>query len=225
VQTFDLFFINKTVCFMSLELLLGAMGSSLLLVSGMMVIRSTNPVHSVLCLILAFANAAGILVGVSLDFFAMVFLVVYVGAIAVLFLFVVMMLNIKLEEMTENGLRYLPVGGLLGLIFLVEMFLVVEHEFIPALTLSSAELAAWEPLAWTPWVTSYQTVSNLEAIGPVLYTYFYAYFLLASLILLVAMIGAIVLTMSKGVGVKRQNSTIQNCRDFTKTVKAYRPAV
>jgi|688.fasta_scaffold71147_3 NADH-ubiquinone oxidoreductase chain 6 len=108
--------------------------SSIALMSGVMVIRSRNPVHSVLFLILVFCNAAGLLILLDLDFFAMIFLVVYVGAIAVLFLFVVMMLHIKFAEIHENVLRYLPVGGLLGFIFLFEVLLVVENDLIPVLS-------------------------------------------------------------------------------------------
>ena len=110
--------------------------SSIALISGVMVIRSKNPVHSVLFLILVFCNAAGLLILLDLDFFAMIFLVVYVGAIAVLFLFVVMMLNIKLAEIHENVLRYLPIGGLIGLIFLFEVLLVVDNDLIPLLSVS-----------------------------------------------------------------------------------------
>ena len=108
--------------------------SSIALMSGVMVIRSRNPVHSVLFLILVFCNAAGLLILLDLDFFAMIFLVVYVGAIAVLFLFVVMMLHIKFAEIHENVLRYLPIGGLLGFIFLFEVLLVVENDLIPVLS-------------------------------------------------------------------------------------------
>ena len=93
--------------------------SSLTFISGVMVIQARNPVHSVLFLILVFFNAAGLLVLLGLDFFAMIFLVVYVGAIAVLFLFVVMMLNIKLAEINEKRLRYLPIGGLLGILIFI----------------------------------------------------------------------------------------------------------
>ena len=107
--------------------------SSLTLVSGILVIQARNPVHSVLFLILVFFNAAGLLVLINLDFFAMIFLVVYVGAIAVLFLFVVMMLNIKLAEINEKRLRYLPIGGLVGILFLFEILIIVDNDLIPLL--------------------------------------------------------------------------------------------
>ena len=118
---------------MSVEQTLFYLFSSLALVCSTMVISSRNPVYSVLFLILVFVNVSGLLLLLGLDFFAMVFLVVYVGAIAVLFLFVVMMLNVKIAEMSENTLRYLPVGGLIGLIFLLEVLLVVDQDLIPSL--------------------------------------------------------------------------------------------
>jgi NADH-ubiquinone oxidoreductase chain 6 len=192
--------------------------SSLSLVSGVMVIQSRNPVHSVLFLILVFFNVAGLLILLGLDFFAMIFLVVYVGAIAVLFLFVVMMLNVKLAEINEKRLRYLPVGGLLGLLFLFEIFLIVDNDFIPLLATPHTESPLLFPEGWTQWSQSIETLSNIESIGLLLYTYYFYFFLVASLILLVAMIGAIVLTMHKGVNVKRQEVFTQNTREFAKTV-------
>jgi NADH-ubiquinone oxidoreductase chain 6 len=193
--------------------------SSLALISGVMVIQSRNPVHSVLFLILVFFNSAGLLILLGLDFFAMIFLVVYVGAIAVLFLFVVMMLNIKLAEINEKKLRYLPIGGLLGLLFLFEIFLIVDNDLIPFLaSTNSAVLPHYSAIDFTNWSNSIETINNIEAIGLVVYTYYFYFFLMASLILLVAMIGAIVLTMHKGVQVKRQEVFEQNTREFAKTV-------
>ena len=103
------------------------------LLSGIMVIRAKNPVYSVLFLILVFCNVSGLLLLLNLDFFAMVFLVVYVGAIAVLFLFVVMMLNVKLAEINDNILRYLPIGGVFGLLFLGEIILLLEQDLVPVI--------------------------------------------------------------------------------------------
>lgn len=188
--------------------------SSLAIICGILVIRAKNPVHSVLFLILVFCHAAGLLLMLDLDFFAMVFLVVYVGAIAVLFLFVVMMLNIKIEEVYETALPYLPLGGIIGLIFVTEILLVVERDFIPMISSSSFNL---EYIQFLP-----QTSSTIQAIGELIYTYYFFYFLVASLILLIAMIGAIVLTMYKGAGVKRQEVFFQNARECTKTIQKYR---
>ena len=187
--------------------------SSFALISGVMVIQSKNPVHSVLFLILVFFNAAGLLILLGLDFFAMIFLVVYVGAIAVLFLFVVMMLHIKLAEINEKKLRYLPVGGFLGLLFLFEIFLIVDNDLIPLLDVE------WRTESTlTEWGTALNTLTNCEGLGEIIYTFYFYFFFIASLILLVAMIGAIVLTMHKGVHVKRQQVFKQNTREFAKTV-------
>ena len=203
--------------------------SSLTLLSAIMVIQSRNPVHSVLFLILVFLNSAGLLLLLGLDFFAMLFLVVYVGAIAVLFLFVVMMLNVKSAEISEKRLRYLPVGGLLGLLFLVEIVYIVDNDLIVERSNLSAlfidQSGGGTCLYNTDHIPStiqwYQLVepySNIESIGMVMYTYYLLFFLLASLILLVAMIGAILLTMHKAVSTKRQQVFQQNSREFAKTV-------
>ena len=197
-----------------------------------MVIQSRNPVHSVLFLILVFLNSAGLLLLLGLDFFAMLFLVVYVGAIAVLFLFVVMMLNVKSAEISEKRLRYLPVGGLLGLLFLVEILsivdndLIVERSSLPPLftgsgqssTITSSLDSVDRTAQVIQWYQLVNPSSNIESIGMVLYTYYLFLFLLASLILLVAMIGAILLTMHKTVSTKRQKVFLQNSREFAKTV-------
>jgi len=194
--------------------------ASFAIASGIMVIQSRNPVHSVLFLILVFFNSAGLLILLGLDFFAMVFLVVYVGAIAVLFLFVVMMLNIKLAEISEKKLRYLPIGGFLGLLFLGEMVLIVNNDLIPWLGSSElwTSMPQTNPGPWTSWAQLLEAVTPLESVGALLYTYYFYFFIVASLILLVAMLGAIVLTLHKGVYVKRQEVFDQNTREFAKTV-------
>ena len=194
--------------------------SSLMLLSGIMVIQARNPVHSVLFLILVFFNAAGLLLLLGLDFFAMIFLVVYVGAIAVLFLFVVMMLNIKLAEIHEKRLRYLPIGGLLGLLFLFEVLLIVDNDLIPLLIYNNIHaLQEYRDLYFVDWSNTIHTVTNIKALGNIIYTYYFSFFLMASVILLVAMVGAIVLTMQKGIRIKRQQVFLQNTRDFAKTVR------
>lgn len=194
--------------------------SSMTLISGVMVIQARNPVHSVLFLILVFFNAAGLLVLLGLDFFAMVFLVVYVGAIAVLFLFVVMMLNIKIAEISEKRLRYLPIGGVLGILFLFEILLIVDNDLIPLLFYDNTyAFLEFKDLNFINWMSSIQTVPNIQAVGNIIYTYYFYFFLMASVILLIAMIGAIVLTMQKGIRIKRQQVFLQNTRDFAKTVR------
>ncbi len=193
--------------------------SSMTLLSGVMVIQARNPVHSVLFLILVFFNAAGLLVLLGLDFFAMIFLVVYVGAIAVLFLFVVMMLNIKIAEITEKRLRYLPIGGVLGLLFLFETLLLVDNDLIPLLFSTNESFLEFKNLSFINWSENLQTVTNIQALGNLVYTYYFYFFLMSSLILLIAMIGAIVLTMQKGIRIKRQQVFLQNTRDFAKTIR------
>nr|YP_009647130.1 NADH dehydrogenase subunit 6 [Chloropicon maureeniae]QBX98812.1 NADH dehydrogenase subunit 6 [Chloropicon maureeniae] len=191
--------------------------ASLAVVAGTMVIRARNPVYSVLYLVFVFFNVAGLLILQGLDFFAMIFLVVYVGAIAVLFLFVVMMLNIKTEERQETALRYLPVGGLIGILFFLEVLFVVDRDLIPVL----GESPSWAMPVYTEWASMVSEKSTIEALGQVLYTYYFYYFFLAGLILLVAMIGAILLTHHTDSRVKRQEVFEQNSRDFSRTVQKF----
>jgi NADH-quinone oxidoreductase subunit J len=160
--------------------------------SAMLVITARNPVHSVLFLILCFFNAAGLFVLLGAEFLAMILVVVYVGAVAVLFLFVVMMLDVDFVELREGFLDYLPIGGVIGLILLVEMILLVG-----AWTIAPDLIAHTS----TPTIGD---ISNTQAIGQVLYTKYVFFFQMAGLILLVAMIGAIVLTMRHKPNVKRQ---------------------
>ena len=126
------------------------MFASFALLAGIMVIRAKNPVYSVLFLILVFCNVSGLLLLINLDFFAMVFLVVYVGAIAVLFLFVVMMLNVKLSEINDNILRYLPVGGIFGLLFLGEIFLLLEQDLVPVMAYETQPMISFCLLYTSP---------------------------------------------------------------------------
>jgi NADH-quinone oxidoreductase subunit J len=170
--------------------------------SGLMVIASRNPVQSVLFLILAFVNAAGLFVMMGAEFLAMILVVVYVGAVAVLFLFVVMMLDVDFAELREGFLQYLPMGTLIGVIFLVELVLVVATWAIDP-NLVRAPNAAIPPA---------DQVTNTAALGRVLYTQYFLYFQAAGLILLVAMVGAIVLTLRERIGVKRQDISRQVAR-------------
>ena len=208
-------------------MILFSLFSSIALISAALVIRAKNPVHSVLFLILVFCNAAGLLILLGLDFFAMILLVVYVGAIAVLFLFVVMMLNIKIAEIHENILRYLPVGGIIGLLFLLEMFLIVDNDYIPILPTKSFNASCvlaeqTEFFSYVTYANKIQSWTNIESVGNLLYTSYFLFFLLSSLILLVAMIGAIVLTMHKTTSVKRQDVFQQNSVDFQTTIHKVR---
>jgi NADH-quinone oxidoreductase subunit J len=174
--------------------------AGLCVASAFMVIAAKNPVHSVLYLILAFVNAAGLFVMLGAEFLAMILIVVYVGAVAVLFLFVVMMLDVDFAELKQGALQYLPIGMLIGGIFLAELLLVVGTWVIgPGVPRAiTAPIAAKMP--------------NIEAIGLVLYTRYAYFFEAAGMILLIAMVGAIVLTLQHRVRVRRQNIPEQNAR-------------
>ena len=168
--------------------------------SAVMVIASRNPVHAVLFLILAFVNASGLFVLMGAEFLAMLLIVVYVGAVAVLFLFVIMMLDVDFTQLREGFIEYLPFGLLIGVIFLAELLLVVGGWVInPNVTKS---ITSAIPAG----------ISNTEALGLVLYTKYIHYFQLSAMVLLVAMIGAIVLTLRHKATVKRQDINVQNAR-------------
>ena len=168
--------------------------------SAAMVIVSRNPVHSVLYLILAFVNASGLFVLMGAEFLAMILIVVYVGAVLVLFLFVVMMLDVDFAELRQGFLQYLPIGVLVGVVFLAELLLVV---------------GAWVIGPGLPQAISSPIPGNLtntEALGRVLYTQYVYYFQASGVVLLVAMIGAIVLTLRHKPNIKRQNISDQVAR-------------
>ena len=175
--------------------------AALTVVSAVMVILARNPVHAVLWLILAFFNAAGLFVLLGAEFLAMILVVVYVGAVAVLFLFVVMMLDVDFAALRAGFVRNAPMGVTVGAIVLAELVMVLGFRF--AGVLPTGPRAA--PLT--------AGVSNTEMIGRILYTEPYVfYFQVAGLILLVAMIGAIVLTLRHKPGVRRQDIAQQNAR-------------
>jgi len=175
--------------------------SAVIIASALMVISARNPVHSVLFLILAFFNAAALFVLLGAEFLAMILVVVYVGAVAVLFLFVVMMLDIDFVALRSGFMQYLPLGTVFGLVLFSEFLVAV---------------GAWTFAEGAPAVRAVplpQGVSNTEAIGRVLYTDYIFYFQTAGMILLVAMIGAIVLTLRHRPGVKRQSISRQVARE------------
>jgi NADH-quinone oxidoreductase subunit J len=165
--------------------------------SAVMVIASRNPVHSVLWLILAFVNAAGLFMLMGAEFLALILIIVYVGAVAVLFLFVIMMLDVDFAELKQGVLQYLPFGLVVGGIVLVELLLVVGSWAIGAGTPAGASM----PIP--------ANVTNTEALGLVLYTRYVYFFEAAGMILLVAMVGAIVLTLQHKVRVRRQSISEQ----------------
>jgi len=170
--------------------------------SAILVVTARNPVHSVLFLIIAFVNASGLFILLGAEFLAMILIVVYVGAVAVLFLFVVMMLDVDFAELRQGFLNYLPVGFLVGAILLAELLFIVGAWVI----------GPGVPKAITAPIPSPSDISNTQALGLVLYTRYVYFFEAAGVILLVAMIGAIVMTLHHRPDVKRQNVGAQVAR-------------
>jgi len=176
--------------------------------SALMVISARNPVHSVLFLILSFVNASGLFVLLGAEFLAMILVVVYVGAVAVLFLFVVMMLDINFVKLREGFLQYLPFGALLGIVLIVELGILF-------LTKSFSENSLSQ-FVQSPQINE---VENTKLIGQVLYTDYFYLFQISGLILLVAMVGSITLTLRDRGQVKRQNISSQNFTDAKNAIE------
>lgn len=179
-----------------------------LLVSALMVITAKNPVHAVLFLIFAFFNAAGLFVMLGAEFLGMILAIVYVGAVAVLFLFVVMMLDIDFAVMRKGAYQYLPLGLVLGTILLLQFTLL---------------LSGWDTEVLVPGSLEHGAETNAHAIGLILYTDYIVPFQISGVILLVAMIGAIVLTHRRRLGVRRQNIKAQTMRDRNDVVTNEKP--
>jgi NADH-quinone oxidoreductase subunit J len=194
---------------MILQTIMFYLFAAVAIASGVMVVSARNPVHSVLFLILAFFNSAGLFVLLGAEFLAMILVIVYVGAVAVLFLFVVMMLDVDFAELRGGFMRYLPIGALIGLILLAELLLVFGSWVIAP---GVAGLAA------APLPPGGAQVTNTRALGDLLYTRYLFAFQAAGLILLVAMIGAIVLTLRRRVGVRRQSIPAQLARTRAQAV-------
>ena len=177
-------------------------------VSALLVVTARNPVHSVLWLILTFFSAAGLFVLLSAEFLAMLLVVVYVGAVAVLFLFVVMMLDVDFVKLREGYARYLPLAGIVAIVLLAEMIVISV-----VVANGGAAADSTGPLAATA------EQSNVEAIGRVLYTDYVYIFQAAGIVLLIAMIGAIILTLRVRPGVRRQDIVAQVGRDARKAME------
>ena len=183
--------------------------SALAVAAGILVVSSRNPVHSVLFLIVAFFNAAGLFVLIGAEFLAMILVIVYVGAVAVLFLFVVMMLDIDFAQLRGGFVRYLPIGALVGFILLAELLLVIGSWAI-------------SPGLPNPAAASGVPLTNTRALGDILYTRYLLAFQGAGLILLVAMVGAIVLTLRRRADVRRQSISAQLARTRAQSVEVVR---
>ena len=168
--------------------------SIIIITSSLLVIISKNPIHSVLFLILVFFNTSILFLFSNAEFLAMVVLIVYIGAVAVLFLFVIMMLDINITKLRQTFLNYLPIGLFVGFIILLELFYVVSQSRLD--------------FAQTSFIDnniSSQILDNTKIIGNILYTDYFLLFQISGIILLVAMIGAIFLTIRKREGIKKQN--------------------
>jgi NADH-quinone oxidoreductase subunit J len=174
--------------------------SFILLASAVMVVSSRNPVHSVLFLILAFINAAILFLMAGAEFLAMILVIVYVGAVAVLFMFVVMMLDVNFAELREGVQRYAPVGALVGFVLFIELAVIAG-----GWTISPGAIAA--RMSPTP-----EGITNTQALGALIYTKYLLLFQLSGAILLVSMIGAIVLTLRDRTRGKHQNLSVQHAR-------------
>jgi|TARA_B100000945_G_scaffold242656_1_gene198862 NADH-quinone oxidoreductase subunit J len=182
--------------------------STIAVLSALMVISARNPVHSVLFLIFSFVNAAGLFVLLGAEFLAMILIVVYVGAVAVLFLFVVMMLDINFVKLREGFLQYLPFGALLGLVLVIELGILYLTDTSSNFNNSQILL---EP--------KINETENTKMIGQLLYTKYFYLFQICGIILLVAMIGSITLTLRDKGGVKKQNIDNQNTLDASKAIE------
>ena len=182
--------------------------SIIAVLSALMVISAKNPVHSVLFLILSFINAAGIFVLVGAEFLAMILIIVYVGAVAVLFLFVVMMLDINFIILREGFLLYLPFGALLGIVLLTELSIIFLSDKLTNLGLVEYSKQPY-----------FKEIENTKDIGLVLYTDYFYLFQLSGIILLVAMIGSIVLTLRQRQGFKKQSIQSQITIEKSKAVE------
>ena len=196
---------------MNIDIILFLLFSAFAIISSLMVISLSNAVHAVLFLILVFCNVASLLLLLGAEFFSFMLLIVYVGAIAVLFLFVVMMLNIKVNVSKFNKFSLLPIG--------LCIFFILFNQLSTLITYFDLFYLKQDELILISWALENNNVTNIQAIGKVLYTNYSFLFLISGLILLVAMIGAIVLTMHQRIDVKKQKIELQLARNFKGAVK------
>jgi NADH-quinone oxidoreductase subunit J len=176
------------------------------ILSGFSVINSKNPIHSIFSLVVCIVNVSILLLILGAEFLALIFIIVYVGAIAILFLFVVMMLNIKLVELLDNATRYIPIGIIIGVIFFIEITIVQSGGF------------ANDVLDYTSY-SNICKITNIYALGELLYTEYSSYYIIASIIPLVALLAAILLTLSHDSTVKRQDLFTQVATDPNSTIR------
>ncbi len=192
---------------MIIQLLTGIFATAAV-ATGFLVITAKNPIISVFYLVLTFVNASILLLIQGVEFLSLLLIIVYVGAIAILFLFVVMMLNIKRVELVENATRYVPVGFIIGLVFMH----IIKDMF------PKANAPASEGTTFSAIEIQLATNTNIQALGDILYTHYSIYFIMSGIILLIAMIGAIILTISHEEEIKRQDIFSQIATEFDKTI-------
>ena len=189
----------------------------IIIFNSLMIIFSSNPIHSIFYLILVFIGSTVLLLLLGVEFIGMLFLIIYIGAITVLFLFVIMMLNVKIIEFNEKFVMYLPISVFLGLIFLIEIFYLIKHN-----------LVTWEfsyglydsELYWQEEMFNIITVlNNVQQLAVILYSKFGYLFILSGIILLIAMLGAIVLTLNRHFKTKRQDYYMQNIANLKKAIR------
>ncbi len=191
------------------EAILFYLFATVLILSAVVVISGRNPVHSVLFLIVSFLNAAGLFLLAQAELLAMLLVIVYVGAVAVLFLFVVMMLDINFKDLRQGFARYGIIGGLMGAILLAELVVMASLWFSSPKAILHMNFP----------IEKFSHVSNAHALGEILYTNYFLIFQLAGFVLLVAMIGAIVLTLRHREGVRRQESSHQLQRNLQNSLE------
>lgn len=187
------------------------------IVSALALILANNPVHSILFLILVFCNISFILILLNVEFIAVIFLIVYVGAISVLFLFVVMMLNLKLVTLQETFWRYIIVGFFISLFFLFELFFIFKNTNNNFFLFFNFQYFYY--FFEKDWILLFNTPTNIEILGMYLYTYGLYPLILIGLILLVAIIGSIVLTLNQNINIKRQHIYKQLEHDIKKSIQ------
>jgi NADH-quinone oxidoreductase subunit J len=195
--------------------------ATLAIIFAFFVIISKNPIHSILSLILVFFNAASLLILLGAEFLAMLFVIVYVGAVAVLFLFVIMMLNIKTANLSISMYRYLPISFLFGSVFFSELFIMFYFDLASINSYKLNSLVNFDLIDQNfliSWQDSVYFFSNVVVLGQLLYTYFSYPFILSGIILLVSMIGAISLTLHRRNDIKRQYIYKQIQRDFKSAI-------
>lgn len=187
----------------------------LLILSSILVVFVKNPIHSILYLVVVFFNATTLLLLYDIEFLALIFLIVYVGAISVLFLFVIMMLNIRVIELSEDFLKYLPLLGLISLIFIFQTFGFYDFFY------SDLNFSDSEKFKFKDWSLDASFLTQTQILAKILYVDYVSLFWLAGFILLVSMLGAIVLTFSYNASLKKQQIYKQMSRDYNKSITLY----